>query len=291
MESTNKSIQTSLTAPWDRPETIMPSVELRQTRLTQEELSNAISANLDTSIIEKDPPIFPRVERLYVDPSHNNQTFCLHSFTPSRGATPDDHGVFGFMKCRGAFANLSDANARAEHIIEFIDSYNQIQTALCGTPFPVCADTKNFVKEVKSVDIRKQAIDAISSDVNEKRMHEKKEIEEIKQREEKLLENSKAVQENTFVEDPLDRYTTLHMKKANLVHTYLETQKKMNTMKEKIQNVYGEIREMDMSDAELSRSYYNHYMDARRKAHIPDDVSQDNWFKYLCEDAVLDFDY
>jgi len=269
-------MNTSLTAPWDRSEP-----------LTNAQTALAIQENLVTGITDK----FPKVDRLYADPLYNNQMYCLHSFIPSKGATPDDKGVFGFMKCRGSFHSLDEANQRAEFIIRNVDSYHEIQTGYAGRPFPVCFDTKKFVQETKEIDIRKKATETISEDMKQKRLDEKKDIEEIKEREKRLLADSDAAQKDELKQDPADEYTTLHVKKANLVFTYLETQKKMEQMKASIRSTYASIREMDAEDSELAGMYYKKYMDARREAHIPDDVSADNWMKYLCEDAPLDFEY
>jgi hypothetical protein len=277
---------TSLTAPWDRDENTKQTVS-RGVVLTEDEVQEAVATNVDTGITDK----FPKVDRLYADPIYNNQMYCLHSFVPSKGAQPDEKGVFGFMKIRGAFQTIDEANQRAEFIIRNVDSYHDIQTGYCGRPFPVCVDTKKFVKETHEVDIRKEAVKTISEDIKQKRLDEKKEIDEIKERESKLLEDSKAAQEDTYEQEPLEQYTTLHVKKANLVFTYVETRKKMMDMQKSIQNAYQEIRDMDQEDSTLATQYYDKYMEARRAAHIPDEMSENNWMKYLCEDAELDFEY
>ena len=60
------------------------------------------------------------------------------------------------------------------------------------------------------IDIRKKASDVISEDVKNKRQEEKKEIEQVKDREKKLLEESK----EDYVQDPYEQYTVLKVKKA-----------------------------------------------------------------------------
>ena len=42
---------------------------------------------------------FPRVDRTYADPPPLMQTIGL-LFTPAKGATPNENGVFGFIKLR-----------------------------------------------------------------------------------------------------------------------------------------------------------------------------------------------
>lgn len=279
-----KQTTTSLTAPWDRiPGDKIPS---KVPALTDDQTQEALQASYVTSLTES----YPIVDRVYTDPVYNNQLYCLHSFVPSKGAKPDEHGVFGFMKCRGAFSSLEEANQRAEHVIRNYDSYHEIHTGYVGRPFPIAVDTRKYVQETTEIDIRKHATETISNDVREKREKEKKEIEDIKEREKNLLKQSNEVQKGTFKEDPIDTYTTLQVKKANLVFAYKKTQEKLIEMQTSIRKAFKEIRDMDVEDPTLSKKYYDKYMQARRDANIPDDASEDNWIKYLVEDVKLDFD-
>ena len=273
---------TSLTAPWDRKsETVIQAS--KGVQMSEEEAKAAKDELYDFTFVEK----FPKVDRLYADPIYNNQMYSLHSFVPAKGAKPDDHGVYGFMKFRGAFQTLEEANDRAEFIIRNVDSYHPIQTGYMGRPFPVCVDTKKYVKETKQIDIRKKAIETISEDIKQKRMDEKKEIEDIKEREKKLLETTG----EDYEPEPIEKYTTLHVKKANLVYTYLKTQEKLTELREHIRKAYAEIRAMDAETDEYRQQYYNKYKEARKHAGLPEEELADNFMKYMCEDAKLDFDY
>ena len=278
-------MKTCLTAPWDTLP--VPDVSNASVVLTEEQVKEAVHTNVDLGLLEK----FPKVDRMYADPIYNSQVYCLHSFIPSKGATPDEKGVFGFMKCRGSFHTVDEANQRAEFMIRNVDSYHDIQTGYAGRPFPVCKNTKRYVAETTEVNIRKDAVKAVSEDIQQKRLDEKKEVDDIKERESNLMAESQAIQNDTYVADPLELYTTLHVRKANLVFTYLETQKSLVKMRVNIKKSYREIRDMDVQDVSLAQQYYDHYMAARRKAHIQDDKSEENWMKYLGEDAPLDFDY
>lgn len=265
----------NLTAPWDK-------------ELTNEQLSAAVGELLDDSFTQKCS--YPKVDRSYADPIYNNQMYCLHSFVPSKGATPDKHGVFGFMKCRGCFQNVQEANSRAEFLIRYVDSYHEIQTGYVGRPFPVCSNTKKFVQETHEVDIKKKAVEVISEDIKEKRLQEKREIEEIKKREEKMLEDSKAAQEDTFVQDPMETYIVHQVKKANLIFTYKETQGKLEQMRQSLRNAYKEIVAMEKEHPEFKDEYYERYMRARKQAGIHESQI-DNFMNYMGEDIELDFDY
>jgi hypothetical protein len=270
---------TSLTAPWDRDAVETP-VSSRAS-LTDEEQQAAIKTLLDSSVTDQ----FPKVDRFYADPIHLNQQYCLHSFVPTQGAQPDSEGVYGFIKCRGTFATADEANQRAEWLIRNADSYHSIQTAYVGRPFPLFKG--DYIKETHEVDIRKKAVETISEDIKQKKLDEKKEMELIQEREQKLLNESK----EDFVPDPLETYTTLHVKKANLLFTYVETQKKLTQMRESIKRTYKEISEMDHEHPDFYDQYHERYMKARREAFLPEPKETDeNFIKYLCEDAPLDFD-
>lgn len=273
---------TSLTAPWDKKNTKVEQAS-RGSVLTDEQVNTALNVLYDTGITDK----FPKVDRMYADPIYNNQQYCIHSFVPAKGATPDDHGVFGFMKCRGSFHSIEEANERAEFLIRNVDSYHPIQTGYSGRPFPVCVDTKKFVQETHEVDIRKKAVDTISEDIKQKRIQEKKEMEEIKEREKKLLETTG----DDYEPEPMEKYTTLHVKKANLVYTYIKTKEKLEEMKSHIQKAYKEIREMDEESSEYKKQYYDKYKSARKQAGLPEEEVGDNFMKYMCEDVELDFEY
>jgi hypothetical protein len=271
MSSSNKfNPSSSLTAPWDRdaePVALEPA--------TRDEL-------LNDAFVQK----FTRVDRFFSDPVYNNQVYSLVSFVPTKGATPDKEGVYGFVKVRGSFSTPVEANGRAEYIIREIDAYHQIHTVYTGKPFPLCMNTKKYVAETVEIDIKKKATETISEDIRQKRSDEKKEMEDIKVREEALLKESK----DDYEPEPLEKYTTLRVKKANLVWTYLKTQEKLVEMRKSIKTTYKELSEMDAQDSHFKELYFDKYMEARKQVNLPTEQVEDNFLKYLVEDAELDFD-
>ena len=90
-------------------------------------------------------------------------------------------------------------------------------------------------------------------------------------------------------EDPVDFYTTLRVKKAQLVWTYLETQKKMDQMKESIIKTRSEIEKMDDENNSYSNDYFKKYCDARSASGLDNSTHQDTFMKFLVEDVKLDF--
>lgn len=260
----------SLTAPWDRdtPPVFLEPVEA-------EEL-------LNTKFVEK----FNRVDKFYSDPVYNNQIYSLVSFVPTKGAVPDSEGVYGFVKVRGSFATPVEANQRAEYIIKEIDSYHQIHTVYTGKPFPLAINTKKYVADSVEVDVKKKATETISEDIRQKRSDERKQMDDIKAREKALLNESK----EDYEPEPVEKYTTLRVKKANLVWTYIKTAEKMVDMRKSIRKTVKEIAAMDKENSEFKGVYYDKYMSARKEVNLPTEETSDNFMKYLVEDVELDFD-
>ncbi|MDC3333024.1 hypothetical protein OAV62_02170 [bacterium] len=273
----------NLTAPHDRDPTA-PKRRLTQgVSLTETQVQAAADANIDMSYVDK----FPRLDKFYADPVYNNQVYCTHSFVPSKGATPDREGVFGFMKCRGAFQTDQEAYQRSEWIIRNCDSMNSLQTTYVGRPFPVCADHEKYVKETVEIDLKKKTIETQSEDIKEKRLSEKQEIKDIKQREENLLAESK----DDFIPDPLDRYIETHVRRANLIWAYNEGLKKMAEMKASIIKARGELAQMDGEFPDFREKYMTRYMNARKESGFPDvdPNAENNFIKYMVEDLDLGF--
>ena len=278
-------MNSSLTLPHDtETEQFIPRDERQGIVLTDEQVKAAVAQNVSDVFIRK----FPRVEKYLQDPLYNNQTYCLHSFIPAQGATPDEQGLFGLMKCRGTFHSDTEANDRAEWLIRNVDTYNDIFTGYVGRPFPIGKDIKKYVSETIDIDIRKKTAEISTADVKSKKEDEKRDIKETKNREKKLLEESK----EDYEPDPQERYTTLQVKRANLVFTYIKTQKALAELKDKIILARADIVEMREESEDYHKNYFQRYMDARIEAGVKEtpEESEENWMKYMVEDAVLDFE-
>ena len=265
----------SLTSPNDVSDSTPSSLKYKQgVVLTEEHIELAM-----TELNKRDMLIkFPRVDKFYADPVYNNQVYCLHSFVPSRGATPDSKGVYGMMKCRGTFSSQQEANDRAESIIRNVDSFHSIYHSYVGRPFPLSRNP-DYVKEVSEIDIRKDIVDTISADINKVKNDERKQIDEIKERERKLIDD-------TSNPDPYDKYTTLRVKKAQVSWSYLETVKRLDEMKATILKTREEISEMDVENEDYKQQYLDRYYSARKEAGLGVD---DTYLKYLESEAELGF--
>ena len=281
MSDITYSKESSITPPEDRdlvnrwkPDQFIPPLEGEQFKEAVKELN-------DTSVTSR----FSRVDRTYADPALPLQSISLFSFMPAKGAKPNDNGVYGFAKIRGTFGTELESVQRAEYIIKNVDSYNKIQHVYVGRPFPITLDSK-YAAETDEIDIKKEMTKTVSQNIKDKKDEEYKTMQEIKQKEEALLEDSKKE-----TEDPYDEYITQRVKLAQLSFTYLEHQKKMNEIRGIIIKTRNRVNDMNEEFPDFKETYYNKYMDAREKAGIKEskEDTQANFIKYLVEDAPLDF--
>ena len=219
-------------------------------------------------------------ERKYADPKIPGQTYSLHSFIPSKGAKPDKDGIFGMLKIRGTFGTIEETNERAEELIRNHDSYHKIYHGYVGKPMPITTKS-DFSAEVEEVDINQQISKIVREDVKEKRAQEKKQVQEIRERERNLKE---AVEQEAT--DPYEKYTCLRVKKAQVVWSYMEHRKKLNEMIDVFEQTLLEIKEKDDEDDDYAKRYLDRYLEAREKAGIPEDKNDSSFMKYLNIDVI-----
>lgn len=272
----SENVNTSLTAPSDYKKDSPNSLDMSATPLSGKDAENAYDELNDSTLLSK----FKKVERAFVDPTIVGQTYSLFSFIPSSGATPDKDGIYGMIKSRGNYSTTAECNARARFLIENVDSYHKIYHCYTGRPFPA-TDTSKFSAETDEVELKKKTTKIISEDIKNQKMKEKREIEEIKERQEALMRDAEEE------EDPSERYTVLRVKKAQLIWTYKKTIAKLDDMKKIILKTHAEIEEMDASNPDFMKTYMDKYMSARKKAGLPED--EDSFVKYMGEDIELDF--
>lgn len=231
---------------------------------------------------------FAQVDRQYADPPIKGQKIVLFSFMPSKGAKPDQDGWYGMAKVRGVFGNEDEANEHAEKLIRDHDSYHEIFHAYVGKPFPV-TNQSGYEEEIKTIDVKNKTVRLISEDILNKKRDEEKEIKEMQEREETLLEGSKRAKEN-LPEDPYDIYITDQVKRAQLIWTYKETVKKCEQMRDLIKTTNEKIAETEKENPEYREQYKEKYMKARRDAGLDDSQVEDSFVKYLGVDLLTDED-
>jgi len=273
--------QSSLTSPADRvpnPENV--SYNLGVT-LTEADVKQAMAENNVNVFTRR----FPKVEKFYADPVVHGQIYSLVSFVPSRGATPDKDGVFGMLKVRGTFATEDEAMLRAEYLVRNVDSYHSIYHTYVGRPFPLAASNK-YISDTVEIDIKKKVTEETSAQIRQKRDAERQTIKEIEEKEKELLSDVAKKPEEI---DPIDTYTELRVKKAQLSWTYLETLKKMNEMKANIIKAREELVKMDADHPECRAEYMTRYKDARKKSGLPE--TDESFMKYLGDDLEADLGF
>jgi hypothetical protein len=274
-----QTIENSLTAPLDRNPDRSYQPNQGHPNLSEEEVVNAMATLNNTDFTKK----FLSVERRYADPANALQRIGLISFVPAKGATPDSQGIYGFAKLRGNYPTEHEANERAEFLIRNVDSYHQIYHAYVGRPFPLTQSSK-YSADTTEIDLRKSMTEAVSLSVKNKKNDERQQIKEIEQREEKLKEDC-----NKEEEDPYDFYTTLRVKKAQITWTYLETQKKLDEMKDIIIKTREQLVDMEKQDESYAKTYFKKYCDARTESGLSNSTNEDTFMKFLVEDENLGF--
>jgi len=281
--------ENSLTSPIDRDRVKQWRPEQGVPNLNESEVENAIKSLNNTSFVEK----FPRVDRTYADPPIQMQNIGLISFTPAKGASPNENGVFGFAKLRGNYCTSIEANQRAEHLIRTVDSYHQIYHTYVGRPFPITFSS-DYSKDTEEIDIRHETTNSISSNIRKQKQEEKKTVTDMKDREQKLLDESKKARDDDGKgepqkEDPYEEYITQNVKKAQLSWTFLEHLKKLQEVREIIIKTRKVLSNLDNKHPEFKDKYFDKYMDARKKSGLEENKNdvQDNFLKYMVEDVNI----
>lgn len=291
LEKLAEVMPSSLTAPYDR---VIPLyIPSTRTVLTEDQLSAAMALRYDNTFVKA----VPRTEKQYADPAITNQVYCLHSFVPSKGAKADEHGFYGFMKCRGVYPSESEAAAAAENLIRDLDSIHSVQTGYVGRPFPVCIEgSKNANQKVNIDDWKSKTESTFETFKGEQNRDDRKELAKIEEREKRLVEETK----EDYIPDPMERYIMLQQKRAHLSMTYVRAMDAIADYKKKILLARAEIREMElMSDGPKYRQeYMGKFTNAlravgalERQGEYKDDGSYQNAeiVKYMCEDVDIGF--
>jgi len=261
-------------------------VNPNRNNLTDDELHQAKNNLL------KDTLLFPQSVKSINDPIILSQEYGLVSFTPSKDARPNAHGIYGVLKLRGNFPTTQEAQTYAEQLVRNHDSYNEIYTVKVGTSVPLTKES-HFVEETDLIDLNEQVNSIVSSDVKEKRKQEQKEIKVIKEREKKLLQENKEILSGDYKQDPLENYIMVRVKKAQLMWTLIENRKRIvNDLIPVIQKVKQEIKDLDKLHPEFDKLYYERYKEARESVGLKDQdsMSYDNFLAYLLDDKDINID-
>lgn len=218
------------------------------------------------------------IGKKYIDPVRKGEPrFVLFSYIKSKDATCDKDGFFGVAKVRGVFYTEEEAAERAEEIIKDIDSTNSIFTCLVGVPFPIV--DKGHCDTVSEIDVRKKVETTISENVRAKRLTEQKEMQDIKEREEELMD------ENGIARDPGDeeQYIQNRVKLAHLRYAINEHNVKIKECKELIDKVVSVLLTSKAENPEFEENYLKRYKEGRRKVGIPENTDMSGFMKFMAD--------
>lgn len=230
----------------------------RRMKMTEEELDQALD-----KLIRNYPP----VEKKWADPPIPGQVYCSFSFTPSMGSTPDSDGLYGLLKIRGTFANDVDRDAHAENIINNVDSYHAVTHGYVGQPIPLTSDDNDaYALEVDNIALKKKMREEMSHEMKERRAKEKKDMDEAKARA-KAIE-TKQEGKATQLEDSLEKYTALRVKRSNVIFGTYELLKKLKQFKDTIIQTQHIIEKMDVEYPEFKDQFMDRYNKAAASAGI-----------------------
>lgn len=221
---------------------------------------------------------YPKVVRTMTDPPISGQRQSLVSFMlfkeprKLRNGTP----VYGYLKCRGNWADANQSKYEASKIIREVDSKYKIRIAPTGAWVPITNETA-FEKEKLDVKMRKDEISLRDEAVKEKEARQRKIMREIREREDELKKGGD-IYDN---KKSLDYYSMRRVTHIRLIEARENMRRQIKSYKEKIQMVAKELKTIDIDYKEYKNKWIDRYNVERRKGGLPDYVpSEDHIEEY-----------
>jgi hypothetical protein len=230
-----------------------------------------------------------KVDRKYLDNKICDQKYALFSFNPTNGCKPDDDGTYGFIKVRGAFKRLEEAEEKSKELIQY-HSANQIFVCEIGAPIPLQSRIFNRenVIEVDHPDKENNENLKYANLIKDQTVKEKHQIDEIKKKVEYLKED---VTKDPNEKTPLQMYLELNQKRATAAYLYTQHLSKLEEMKNIVISSRKQISDMDTEHPNLKEEYLDHYKKTCKECGI--DKAEDDMAimikKYFGEDPDLGF--
>jgi hypothetical protein len=231
---------------------------------------------------------YVRSDRRFNDPQIRGQNYAIFSFNPSKDAKPDSDGIYGFIKVRGAFNRLEEAEEKSKELIQYF-SANQIFVCEVGSPTPLHHRLNDRENVIEVDDAKRDAESLKYQDlVKNQTIKEKKEIEEIKKKVEYLKED---VTKDPKDKEPLQMYLELNQKRATGAYLYTQHKEKLEEMKNIVLKSRQQIADMDKEYPNLKDEYMDHYRKTCEECGI--NKAEDNMAlmikQYFGEDPDLGF--
>jgi len=202
-------------------------------------------------------------ETVYIDPSYKNQIFSLFSFLPSSGATPDDNGVYGMIKCRGTFETEDEMNTRAEFLVNNCDSFHRIYHVNTGRPVPLTLN-EEFTKEIKYAKQNENDEDIIHTSVKKDKEEQTKIQSELNTRVKEIREE----EQNPAPIEPLDDYIQSKVKIAFNMDAIDNFRKQLEKAQSVIKTQQEKIEELDKTNPEFNEQFLTKYNESRKSVGV-----------------------
>lgn len=231
---------------------------------------------------------YTKADRKFADPPVRGQNYALFSFQPTKGATPDNNGIYGFIKIRGAYNRLEDVEEKSKELIQYFSAH-QLFAVEVGTPTPLKKrlENKDMITEIEHPDANHD-MNVYSDLVRDQTTKEKQQIEEIKRKTEELKAD---VQKGPDDKEPIQRYLELVQKRATAAYVYTQHREKLAEYKTVVLATRKQITDMDKQYPNLKNEYLDHYTKTCRETGI--DQAVDNMAvmikQYYGEDPDLGF--
>lgn len=270
-----------------------PTHNSNEPSLTKNQMKNA------KNVLFKKVENFPKINRKFIDPQKAGEPrYALFSYielpdyemsnfldeiktsltdqqlTKLNELQSRKQVIKGVAKIRGSFFTQLEAEQKAEELIKDIDSTNSIFTCIIGTPFPLV--TEGFADELNEVDLQNQTEHTISQNVREKRRKDQKEMNELKQQQDELMQD--VTMDPSAKEE--ENYISNRVKLAALKNEINSHENKIKECTDLKNNCVQWLLDIKSKNPEYEATYMEKYMAARKNANIPDD-DEEGLMKYM----------
>lgn len=244
--------------------------------LTDEQTDSALRDLFNAHFVNMEEQKYPKLMRSRMDPPLAQQNYCVFTFTPSIGAKPDNDGCYGALRIRGTFPSQQDAQEWSESLIRNHDSFHENMVGFVGRDFPLTADSK-YCSVTKDIDVRMKLENVAKDHIKQQREQDKREMEEIQERQKQLLADTTEAKEMSF--DDIEYYTSLRAKLAQVRILQEECEKKVKNCGKTIKKTKEEIDSLDERYPEYKKQYEEKYKNALDAIGVP---TEDNkMIKYM----------
>jgi len=190
---------------------------------------------------------YPKIVRSNRDDAIVNQQFA--NISMQLFETPREingKNIYGFMKVRGNWSDLNQAQREASKIIRQQDSKHQIRIVQVGNWFPITELEEVGNAKLDKLDVKTEDDEVVQlrDEVSkEKERENEKKVKELQDRAEKLKSKDDMIELEK--RDTIEHYTAKRRTEAVLTDEINKLQKKMDEIKEKRRGVWEYILSLD----------------------------------------------